>query len=139
MKSLLACIALLQGVALGACEHDCVLKADPVPGAVEYELHIDGQIAAYFAQPVVDFREHPDLWSEEPFTAAWVAVNDYGRSPNPSNAVWFNRSCLKHTGETIDHGAWTEILGCERACCEGCVLELPERYKECPDAPSESE
>ena len=134
MTRLLACIALLQGVALGACEHDCVLKADPVPGAVEYELHIDGQIAAYFAQPVVDFTEHPDLWVDGEFQATWYAVGEDGqRSVNPSNAVWFNRACLEHTGEIIDHGLWIERVGCERVCCAGCVRELLERYEECPD------
>jgi len=117
MTRLLACIALLQGVALGACEHDCVLKADPVPEATGYDLLLDGEVAANFLQPVVDFQEHPDLWSDEPFTASWLAVGEDGqRSENPSNAVWFNRSCLEHTGEIIDHGAWIERVGCERQC-----------------------
>lgn len=126
MKSLLTCIALLQGVALGACDHDCVLKADPVPDATSYDLLIDGEVVATFLQPVVDFREHPDLWSDEPFEGSWVAVNDYGRSEQPSNSVWFNRACLEH--EAPDQHA-----GCERECCTGCVRELPERYKECLD------
>ena len=117
-----------------ACAAFCILQADPALGAVEYELHIDGQIAAYFAKPVVDFREHPDLWREHEFQTVWYAVGEDGqRSERPSNAVWFNRACLEHTGEIIDHGEWIERVGCERPCCEGCVCELPERYEECID------
>ena len=128
---LLAALLLLCTPALAECERNCVAKADPVPNASGYDLLVNGEVMANFFAPVVDFREHPDLWSEEPFVASWVAVNSAGRSANPSNEVWFNRSCVEHTGEIIDHGEWQEVVGCERECCAGCLRELPQRYAEC--------
>ena len=113
MLELLVCVAF------------CVSKADPVPDAASYDLLVNGTVVANFFEPVVDFREHPDLWRDEPFTTAWVAVNSAGRSVNPSNEVWFNRACLEHQSAA-------DQQGCETACCVGCVLELEERYDVCP-------
>jgi hypothetical protein len=135
MTRLLACIALLQGVALGACEHDCVLKADPVPEAISYRVCVvqewndanpiihypDGIDCVLTDEPTLDIRNTP-LDRDDAVALAWKAQDSQGReSLNWSNIVWFNLACLRANPD------------CEYICEAGGVHELSERYERCEE------